>query len=259
MLRYLAIPAALCALAIAAPSASALSCGATITKDTTLTGDVTNCPGVGLRIGADDITLDLGGHTVAAAAKRNPTAHGIFNKGHKNVTIRGGTVRGFGAYGVRLAQADRNLVENMNLVENFTGIGLVESDRGTVRKLEISGAKFVGINLSGGALNTASDNHIVNGNGAGISIQSSTNEPARRHRILNNRLEGNGIVVQAGPQGIRLIGNTITGAPNDGIAVFEPSTVLQGNTATGNHGRGIFTPNGLVDGGGNQASANGLA
>src|SRR5688572_13807111 len=48
-----------------APVASELSCGDTITADTTLTGDLVDCPSNGIVIGADDITLDLNGHTVA--------------------------------------------------------------------------------------------------------------------------------------------------------------------------------------------------
>jgi hypothetical protein len=78
----------------AAPSpanAAVASCGATITQDTKLTGDVTGCKGHGIRIGADGITLDLKGHTVSPAAERNGKEHGILNKGHDGVTIRGGT------------------------------------------------------------------------------------------------------------------------------------------------------------------------
>ena len=48
-----------------APAASELSCGDTITADTTLTSDLVDCPSNGIVIGADDITLDLNGHTVA--------------------------------------------------------------------------------------------------------------------------------------------------------------------------------------------------
>jgi len=85
------VAAALVAGALAAPASQAagapLHCGATITKSTKLTQDLTNCPGVGIRIGADAITLDLNGHTVSAAAKRNPKAHGILNVGHDRVTI----------------------------------------------------------------------------------------------------------------------------------------------------------------------------
>src|SRR5204862_977171 len=40
------------------------SCGGTITADTTLVSDLTNCPGDGIVVGADNITLDLNGHTI---------------------------------------------------------------------------------------------------------------------------------------------------------------------------------------------------
>jgi parallel beta-helix repeat protein len=257
-LAVAALPAA--AFAAAAPSAGAvtLECGQTITKDTTLTADVSNCPGVGIRIGADDITLDLNGHTVSAAERRNPTAHGIFNSGHDDVSIVGGTVRGFGAYGVRLARADRNVVQDMTLDANFTGIGLVESDRGLIRRLTITGAKFVGVNLTGGSSNRVRENQITGGNGAGIFIQNSQNEPGRDHRITSNQLDGNGIVVQAGPTGVRLTSNTVRRALSDGIASYDPSTIFLGNVATENHGRGIYTPNGWIDRGGNQEPGNGL-
>ena len=45
-------------------SASHVSCGDEITADTTLDSDLVDCPGNGIVIGADDITLDLNGHLV---------------------------------------------------------------------------------------------------------------------------------------------------------------------------------------------------
>ena len=44
--------------------ASTVSCGDTITRDTTLRHDLTDCVGNGLVIGADNIKLDLNGHTL---------------------------------------------------------------------------------------------------------------------------------------------------------------------------------------------------
>lgn len=41
-----------------------VSCGDTITTDTTLHRDLVNCPSNGIVIGADNITLDLNGHTI---------------------------------------------------------------------------------------------------------------------------------------------------------------------------------------------------
>jgi len=247
------------AFAVAAPAdASQLHCGSTITKNTKLTKDITGCPGVGLRIGADDITLDLDGHTVSAAAKRNPKAHGILNEGHDGVTIRGGEVRGFGAYGVRLSHADRNVVTDMRMVGNWTGVGLFESNHGVVRDNVMRDSKFVGANLTGGARNRIAGNEIGGTAGPGVLVHSSPAEPGKRHVVDANVLAGNGIEVLAGPQRTRLINNTINGARGDGITAFEPSTALAGNAITGSLLQGIYAPNGATDRGGNSASGNAI-
>jgi nitrous oxidase accessory protein NosD len=247
------------AAALAAPASHAKpGCGATITKSTKLTSDITGCAGVGLRIGADRITLDLNGHTVAAADRRNPEAHGILNKGHEGVTIRGGTVSGFGAYGVRLAGADRNVVEDMKLTGNFTGVGLFESDRGRVQDTKMSGQKFVGVNLTGGSGNQVRRNEIAATSGYGVFVQSSPNEDGRGHRVSGNVLDGNGIAVFPGPRRTKLVANAVNESPGDGIVAFEPSTVLASNSVVNSLARGIYAPNGAKDRGGNTARGSGL-
>jgi len=45
-------------------AASQLSCGETISTDTTLHNDLLNCKNHGIVIGADGITLDLNGHLI---------------------------------------------------------------------------------------------------------------------------------------------------------------------------------------------------
>ena len=64
-------------------------------------------------IGADDITLDLNGHSISGDGKpvrrcprRQPCDIGI-NDGHDGVTVRNGSVRGFGI-GVVVAGARDN-------------------------------------------------------------------------------------------------------------------------------------------------------
>jgi hypothetical protein len=237
------VAAALVAGALAAPASQAsapLHCGATITKDTKLTQDLSDCPGVGIRIGADDITLDLDGHTIAAAAKRNPKAHGILNVGHDRVTIKGGTVKGFGAYGVRLADAERNHVVDMTMTANFTGIGLVESSHNLVERSAMTGSRFVGVNLTGGTANRVVHDEIAGSVGPGVLLQTSVADHGAHNRIIENAIEGNGIQVNPGQVAAMIARNTIHSAAN-GIVAYEPSTILQGNAAT------VSAPNGAVD------------
>src|SRR4051812_48505646 len=87
----------------AAAGAPAVRCGATITRSTTLTADLPDCPGTGLVIGADGITLDLGGHTISGTNAGG--GEGIANDGHGGVQIRNGTISGFRFNGVGIRGA----------------------------------------------------------------------------------------------------------------------------------------------------------
>ena len=94
--------------------AGQVGCGDTITADTTLDRDLTGCASNGIVIGADDITLDLNGHTVAGdgrSVRRCPRRQicdvGVVNDGHDGITVRDGSVRGF-ASGVFVGRARRN-------------------------------------------------------------------------------------------------------------------------------------------------------
>jgi hypothetical protein len=66
---FVALAAACLALTAGQASASHVSCGDTITADTTLDSDLVDCPSNGIVIGADDITLDLNGHTIDGAVR----------------------------------------------------------------------------------------------------------------------------------------------------------------------------------------------
>src|SRR5881296_2888162 len=82
-------------------SATHLSCGETITQDTTLDSDLLDCPGDGIVIGADNITLDLNGHTIDGSGLSGCNNSGkIYDgvrdpAGHDGVTIENGTIQDF--------------------------------------------------------------------------------------------------------------------------------------------------------------------
>jgi hypothetical protein len=90
--------AILLALAPASALAAHVGCGDTITTDTKLDSDLIDCPGNGIVIGADNITLDLNGHTIDGTSS---SGDGVANVAHLGATIKGGTIQGFGV-GVRL-------------------------------------------------------------------------------------------------------------------------------------------------------------
>ncbi len=114
--------------------ASHVSCGDTITADTTLDSDLVDCPNHGIVIGADDITLDLNGHRIdgdgTPAAGCNPRTEfcdvGVFNDGHDGVTVKRGSVREF-AFGVLVLGGRGNRVIDVSSKKN-TLFGLVFGD-----------------------------------------------------------------------------------------------------------------------------------
>src|SRR5919106_1954039 len=93
---------------------SEVSCGDTIVADTILDRDLVDCPSNGIVIGADDITLDLNGHTIDGDnALVDPCPEfefcdvGVLNDGHNGVTVTHGSVRQF-VVGVRPLRVSHN-------------------------------------------------------------------------------------------------------------------------------------------------------
>src|SRR5215207_4386853 len=127
--------------------ASHVSCGDTITADTTLNCDLINCPNHGIVIGADGVTLDLNGHLVdgdgTPAADCNPRKEpcdfGVFNDGHDGITVRDGSVREFGT-GVFVVKARQNRVLRVSSSRNeFFGFVIAsrpEASSATARETE---------------------------------------------------------------------------------------------------------------------------
>src|SRR5947207_13625925 len=79
-----------------------VSCGDTITTDTTLHKDLVNCPNNGIIIDADNVTLNLNGHTIdgdgkpfTGCAPGEPCDLGVAERRHDGVTVKSGSVREF--------------------------------------------------------------------------------------------------------------------------------------------------------------------
>lgn len=119
--------------------ATHVSCGDAIAVDTTLDSDL-SCPNNGIVIAADDVTLDLNGHTVAGDGEPVTSCPrdefcdvGLLNDGRDGVTVRDGSVRHFGA-GVIVGRARQNRVLNVSSSRNqFFGFVIAESTRSVIR------------------------------------------------------------------------------------------------------------------------------
>jgi parallel beta-helix repeat protein len=201
----------------------AVSCGQTVTKDTALANDLLNCPGTGLIIGADNITVDLNGHTIDGTNQKS----GIENEKHANVTIMNGTITDFRAEGVSLFGARDNVLRNLTV--RRIGAGCRQGDI------------CAGLFLMNCPQNTIQDNVISNEVQAfqvsGIDVYNSPGARVERNRITKN--PGEGVSVFFSPQTV-VVGNELDGNRNgiDGNTGSD-SILVEGNRARGNRDAGI--------------------
>jgi parallel beta-helix repeat protein len=211
-----------CFLAFGAERADAnhVSCGDSITADTTLDSDLVNCPNNGIVIGADRITLDLNGHLVdgdgtpAAGCdnQKEPCDFGLFNDGHDGVTVRGGSVREF-AVGVLFGtttggRARHNRVLGISASRNqVLGLGIFSQVRGLVRNS--SGNRSLGHEGNGLGLGDSHHVRIVHNSFRHNTHNGINTAQSRRNLIRGNVFSRNadeGILVEGGPR-FRMTGN----------------------------------------------------
>lgn len=116
-------------------AAGTLACGDVITTDTTLSADLLDCPGAGLVIGADDVTLDLADHTISGTVVHGASCgpvHGIDDTGgFDGLTVENGTVEGFDD-GVELIGATDSSVKHLAVeANNCDGVFVSDGSHGT--------------------------------------------------------------------------------------------------------------------------------
>jgi parallel beta-helix repeat protein len=213
---------ALVGTADASASRERLSCGDTITRDTKLGNDLVNCPDNGIVIGADNITLDLGGHTVDGDGVLGcddfyACDFGVDNSaGHHGVTIKDGSIREF-ATAVVAFGADRNRLRRLSSSHNVLGGMLL---------VESPGARIEQNSISANGLTTDQAGLIVFGSSA--------------VRIERNSVSDNGDIGMflQGLDDSRVQGNSVSGNPEAGVILDGNRNEVSGNRASKN-GDGI--------------------
>jgi large repetitive protein len=238
--------------ATAAPVAT-VTCGQTITTSVRLANDLIGCPDEGLVIGADDITVDLNGHTIegdgAPVADCPPDRScdlGVDDTaGHRRVTVRNGTIRGFeigaladSADGVRLRDLD--VTDNRNvglLVVNSADVG-VTGDVISANGLTTDGAGVI--------LFATSDSRIAGNTVTGNGGNSVFVGESHRTAVVANQIVGQGdagIVNDHSDDG-DISANRVTGG--DGMVVVGNHNRVRANEisdtthcADGGCGQGI--------------------
>ena len=123
---------------------SIATCGQVITRDVILLKDI-ECPGVGMIVGADGITINLNNHRLSLAnntgLSRIPEIEeiGILVPGKKNITIKGpGVITGFDK-AIEFAGSGRGYVLDLKLTGNNMGLSLKASEEITIYRSFIEG------------------------------------------------------------------------------------------------------------------------
>lgn len=269
-------------LGVAEVADAAVVCGQTITQSTTLTADVGPCPNNGIIVGADNITLDLGGFRVFGTGLTGDGA-GVLVKDRRGVTVTRGTVSNFDG-GVVILAGGGNTVSRVTAIDN---IGASTGHQGIARTLYADG-----ILVQGSSDNKVLNNRAVNnGWSSGIGlIPGDGDHPAIPPALTNNNLvEGNtvfnNVACRAGPfcdndgirvepragsgcltgpvicpgPGNRIIGNTVYANGLDGISLFGFTTanVVADNIVYANGFNGAVAGDGIrVFGSGNHILRN---
>lgn len=184
-----------------------------ITADTRLDGDL-HCPADGLVIGADDVTVDLGGHLLAAETL---FSKGIDNSaGHDRVEITNGTIRSFDA---------------------IVADGASEM---TVRETHVAGVRF-GIayaHSAGGAI----EHNTVTSIGSGGILEGIRVVASRDVPVMGNAVDKvrTGIEVGITSFGSHIEDNTVTRADHQGVVLGPGGDhVVRNNVVTGDGRYGV--------------------
>ena len=184
------------------------------------------CSGDGIRVEADDVTIDLDGFSLVGPDSGSSV--GIFMDGRRNVEIRNGTIRDFGGRGIH----DKN-------------------GTGTAYGKRIIGIRAIsngscGLCL-GGDGNLIVDCLVADNKGSGLCVGRSI---VRNNVFLNNEtggiapgdgsvVEGN-VVVRSNAAGVMarsgciIKGNSVTDNANSGI-YGEGGCLIEGNVSCGNN------------------------
>ncbi len=132
-------------------SARAVQCGDTVTTDITLTANLGPCPGDGLVLNGDQITVNLNGHTISGTA----VGSGILFSGVQQGTIKGpGTITNF-VTGITMGGgAGAVMIYNIIFTKNTEAIWMAHPN-GNIRVLNNvilgTGQQGKGIEIGGGS------------------------------------------------------------------------------------------------------------
>jgi parallel beta-helix repeat protein len=227
-----------------------VTCGQTLTSSVRLANSLAGCPGDGLVIGADNITVDLAGHSIRGVNAAG--SEGVVDDGHRGARIRNGTISTFFLNGVGLRGAPRSEVRNVTIRkigagggESDASAGVLVKDSARTRVIasavsnDVTAFQSDGLDVLSSAGTTIIGNRIANNAWNGTFVVDSP-----RTRVIGNAFRGNrnqGIEVNIGSDGTLVAGNHARNNVSNGLVVGAISGArIAANTLTGNGEAGLF-------------------
>ncbi len=202
------------------PDVFAVSCGDTITQDTILSNDLIDCPGIGINIGQDNITLDCNSHHISLGGPYNGTTKvGVYST-FDNVVIKNCNISGVGYGGVgmyivwdccRGEGVQYNYPHNNTILNNhITNFGYA------IYSVSV-GSKFI--------------NNTINNNDYGIVITYSENNLIENNKINNST--GYAILIHLSEDNL-IVNNNITNSDYAGILLYSRTRASTYNVSINN-------------------------
>jgi hypothetical protein len=232
--------ASIFALPTASPASGAtLSCGETITQDTTLTQNLVNCPGDGLVVGAPNITINLNGHRLGGTGN----GYGISNfgapppppcskddcwptAGLPGLTVKNGTIAGFA--NALYAVGDHETFRGLHVKGTLAACCYGKNNSSAVpHDIKVLSSWVEGW-IQAGADSVVQANQVVGGN---LTAGSGS--------IVRNRVTGGSISIGTGTVSSNVVVPTASGTQGSiAGSRFGGSTVITGNVVGG----GVYLP-----------------
>jgi parallel beta-helix repeat protein len=166
------------------------SCGQVITKDAILLKDI-ECPGVGMIVGTDGITINLNNHRLSLTNSTDTLSTpkveeiGILVPGQKNITISGpGIITGFDK-AIEFAGSQKGYVLGLTLTDNNIGLSLKASDKITVYRSFLE-RNTIGIASQSSKEALIASNQVSQNTDEGVVLMDSNNFTIGANNLIGN-------------------------------------------------------------------------
>ena len=228
-----------------------VQCGDTITTNTTLTSDLLNCTSSGLLIGADNVTLDCAGYSIAYTQNIGcgGPCFAVISQAN-NVTVKNCIIHDYSSGIIAFSVNDSIMLNNTVYNTGNNCIFAFSAQRASMLGNRISNCGSVGLLFYANSFNGYAFNNTANGSFVGLGVINSSG--IFEQNILENASIGGAAFMSMSTNStLRLnsISNNIYGVYLAAFGAFigdSANITVEQNTIS-NNGIGIYTANNSIN------------